>query len=50
MAKYEQLKARRRDDYQFFLEYRTRWADNDQYAPTIAYYLHIPSCRCWPLY
>lgn len=32
MAKYEQLKARRREDYQFFLEYRTRWSDNDQYV------------------
>ncbi|KAH7063603.1 HotDog domain-containing protein [Macrophomina phaseolina] len=26
-----QLKARRRSDYQFHLEYRTRWSDNDMY-------------------
>lgn len=32
MAKYEGLKTRRRDDYRFILEYRTRWADNDQYV------------------
>ncbi|PSR99017.1 thioesterase superfamily protein, partial [Coniella lustricola] len=32
MAQYEQLKSRRRDDYFFVLDYRTRWSDNDQYA------------------
>jgi len=26
------LKARRREDYKFFLTYRSRWSDNDQYA------------------
>jgi acyl-CoA thioester hydrolase len=26
------LKARRRSDYSFALDYRTRWSDNDQYA------------------
>jgi acyl-CoA thioester hydrolase len=26
------LKARRRSDYSFSLDYRTRWSDNDQYA------------------
>ncbi|KAF5387056.1 hypothetical protein D9615_001799 [Tricholomella constricta] len=26
------LKARRRSDYAFFLPYRTRWSDNDQYS------------------
>ncbi|KAJ4325804.1 hypothetical protein N0V84_003353 [Fusarium piperis] len=26
-----QLKARRREDYRFMLEYRTRWNDNDMY-------------------
>ncbi|EPE06643.1 thioesterase family protein [Ophiostoma piceae UAMH 11346] len=26
------LKARKRDDYPFILDYRTRWADNDMYA------------------
>ncbi|KAL8306040.1 hypothetical protein RB597_003335 [Gaeumannomyces tritici] len=31
-ANYEALKKRTRDDYPFALEYRTRWADNDQYA------------------
>lgn len=30
MAAYEKLKTRRRDDYAFILEYRTRWSDNDQ--------------------
>lgn len=30
MAAYEQLKTRRRADYHFILDYRTRWADNDQ--------------------
>jgi hypothetical protein len=32
MASYEKLKYRTRDDYYFMLDYRTRWADNDQYA------------------
>ncbi|KAJ4396487.1 hypothetical protein N0V93_000706 [Gnomoniopsis smithogilvyi] len=32
MASYDKLKARRRSDYPFILDYRTRWADNDQYA------------------
>ncbi|KAH3913059.1 hypothetical protein HBI56_088290 [Parastagonospora nodorum] len=27
----EALKERRRSDYKFELEYRTRWSDNDQY-------------------
>ncbi|KAH7083826.1 HotDog domain-containing protein [Paraphoma chrysanthemicola] len=27
----EALKARRRNDYRFELEYRTRWSDNDMY-------------------
>lgn len=31
-ANYEALKKRTRDDYPFSQEYRTRWADNDQYA------------------
>ena len=26
---YAELKKRRRDDYGFHLEYRTRWSDND---------------------
>ena len=26
---YSELKKRRRDDYSFHLEYRTRWSDND---------------------
>ncbi|TCD65262.1 hypothetical protein EIP91_002926 [Steccherinum ochraceum] len=26
------LKHRRRSDYPFFLSYRTRWSDNDQYS------------------
>ncbi|OBZ66402.1 hypothetical protein A0H81_13696 [Grifola frondosa] len=26
------LKARRRSDYVYFLSYRTRWTDNDQYS------------------
>ncbi|KAH9486208.1 60S ribosomal protein L28 [Psilocybe cubensis] len=26
------LKSRRRSDYAFFLSYRTRWSDNDQYS------------------
>lgn len=32
MAQTSELKARRRSDYPFFLSYRTRWSDNDQYA------------------
>jgi len=28
----ENLKARSRDDYGYFLTYRTRWSDNDQYS------------------
>ncbi|KAA6408473.1 MAG: Thioesterase thiol ester dehydrase-isomerase [Lasallia pustulata] len=28
---YSELKKRRRDDYSFHLEYRTRWSDNDMY-------------------
>lgn len=32
MASYEKLKTRTRDDYHFILDYRTRWADNDQYV------------------
>lgn len=31
MAPYEKLKTRTRGDYNFILDYRTRWADNDQY-------------------
>ncbi|GLB35303.1 putative thioesterase [Lyophyllum shimeji] len=27
-----ELKARRRSDYSYFLPYRTRWSDNDQYS------------------
>jgi len=26
------LKERRRNDYRYFLSYRTRWSDNDQYS------------------
>jgi len=29
---YEGLRARRRSNYLFFLSYRTRWSDNDQYS------------------
>ncbi|EFX02926.1 thioesterase family protein [Grosmannia clavigera kw1407] len=32
MAPYKVLKTRRREDYPFQLEYRTRWNDNDMYA------------------
>ncbi|KUI73029.1 hypothetical protein VM1G_11860 [Cytospora mali] len=32
MESFDKLKTRRRSDYHFILEYRTRWADNDQYA------------------
>lgn len=32
MARYEKMKTRRRDDYYFLLDYRTRWSDNDQYV------------------
>ncbi|RDX42290.1 thioesterase [Lentinus brumalis] len=28
----QELKERRRGDYPFFLDYRTRWIDNDQYS------------------
>ncbi|KAI0923108.1 hypothetical protein AcV5_009925 [Taiwanofungus camphoratus] len=28
----ESLKTRRRSDYVYFLSYRTRWSDNDQYS------------------
>ncbi|KAI8931925.1 hypothetical protein NX059_010826 [Plenodomus lindquistii] len=38
----EALKARRRTDYKFQLEYRTRWSDNDQYHHlnnSVYYYL-----------
>ncbi|KAJ0164381.1 hypothetical protein CTA2_1147 [Colletotrichum tanaceti] len=31
MAGYAELKKRRREDYHYILEYRTRWADNDMY-------------------
>ncbi|KAG9226784.1 hypothetical protein CCMSSC00406_0009702 [Pleurotus cornucopiae] len=27
-----ELKKRTRTDYPYFLEYRTRWSDNDQYS------------------
>ncbi|KAK7033031.1 Thioesterase/thiol ester dehydrase-isomerase [Favolaschia claudopus] len=27
-----QLKSRKRQDYPYFLSYRTRWSDNDQYS------------------
>ncbi|KAJ4394969.1 hypothetical protein N0V91_011149 [Didymella pomorum] len=36
------LKARRRSDYKFHLEYRTRWSDNDMYHHlnnSVYYYL-----------
>ncbi|KUI59031.1 hypothetical protein VP1G_11150 [Cytospora mali] len=29
MESFDKLKTRRRSDYYFILEYRTRWADND---------------------
>ncbi|KAI0088377.1 thioesterase [Irpex rosettiformis] len=32
MSESTQLKARTRSDYPFFLSYRTRWSDNDQYS------------------
>ncbi|KAH7355798.1 HotDog domain-containing protein [Pyrenochaeta sp. MPI-SDFR-AT-0127] len=38
----EALKARRRSDYKFQLEYRTRWSDNDMYHHmnnSVYYYL-----------
>ncbi|KAF2851401.1 thioesterase family protein-like protein [Plenodomus tracheiphilus IPT5] len=38
----ETLKTRRRTDYKFQLEYRTRWSDNDQYHHlnnSVYYYL-----------
>ncbi|KAF8268255.1 thioesterase [Lactarius quietus] len=31
-SKQVSLKERRRDDYRYFLSYRTRWSDNDQYS------------------
>ncbi|KAJ2896795.1 uncharacterized protein MKZ38_005241 [Zalerion maritima] len=31
MASIQQLKSRKRQDYPYLLEYRTRWADNDMY-------------------
>ncbi|KAF3005556.1 hypothetical protein E8E14_007561 [Neopestalotiopsis sp. 37M] len=31
MSPADQLKKRRREDYPYLLEYRTRWADNDMY-------------------
>ncbi|KAK3401650.1 HotDog domain-containing protein [Sordaria brevicollis] len=31
MGGYDQLKRRTRADYPYFLEYRTRWSDNDMY-------------------
>ncbi|KAF5507796.1 hypothetical protein CGCA056_v012860 [Colletotrichum aenigma] len=31
MASFEKLKGRRREDYRYILDYRTRWADNDMY-------------------
>jgi len=37
-----ELRKRRRDDYKFHLEYRTRWSDNDMYAHmnnSVYYYL-----------
>ncbi|KIY49430.1 Thioesterase/thiol ester dehydrase-isomerase [Fistulina hepatica ATCC 64428] len=37
-----QLKSRRKSHYSFFLEYRTRWSDNDQYAHmNNAVYYHL---------
>ncbi|KAJ7052550.1 thioesterase [Mycena amicta] len=40
-----QFKARQRSDYPFFLSYRTRWSDNDQYlhVNNAAYYLWFDS-------
>ncbi|KAL1739280.1 HotDog domain-containing protein [Schizophyllum fasciatum] len=36
------LKARRKEDYMYFLEYRTRWSDNDQYSHmNNAIYYHL---------
>ncbi|KAK0616222.1 HotDog domain-containing protein [Immersiella caudata] len=31
MSGYAQLKERRREDYTYILDYRTRWSDNDMY-------------------
>ncbi|KAK1579533.1 thioesterase superfamily protein [Colletotrichum navitas] len=31
MTSYAELKQRRREDYRYMLDYRTRWADNDMY-------------------
>ncbi|KAI0284963.1 hypothetical protein BGY98DRAFT_1105348 [Russula aff. rugulosa BPL654] len=37
-----QLKARTRADYKYFLSYRTRWSDNDQYSHiNNAIYYHL---------
>ncbi|KAJ7274482.1 thioesterase thiol ester dehydrase-isomerase [Mycena haematopus] len=40
-----QLKHRRRKDYSYFLSYRTRWSDNDQYSHinNSVYYLWFDS-------
>ncbi|KAJ7034936.1 thioesterase [Mycena alexandri] len=40
-----QLKQRRRTDYTYFLSYRTRWGDNDQYmhVNNAVYYLWFDS-------
>ncbi|KAF7330490.1 Thioesterase/thiol ester dehydrase-isomerase [Mycena venus] len=40
-----QLKHRRRKDYTYFLSYRTRWSDNDQYSHVnnAVYYLWFDS-------
>ncbi|KAK3937413.1 thioesterase superfamily protein [Diplogelasinospora grovesii] len=32
MPSLKELKARKRSDYPYILEYRTRWSDNDMYA------------------
>ncbi|KAI0790843.1 thioesterase [Abortiporus biennis] len=32
MVQTNELKSRQRSDYPFFLSYRTRWSDNDQYS------------------
>lgn len=28
---FQEKKKRKRSDYKYFLEYRTRWSDNDMY-------------------
>ncbi|KAJ7227039.1 thioesterase [Mycena pura] len=40
-----QLKGRRRRDYTYYLSYRTRWSDNDQYSHVnnAVYYLWFDS-------